>query len=38
MQSELELQIEYDMYINGFDPTKLEDIIKYWNERLEQIA
>jgi hypothetical protein len=34
MQSELEAMVEYDMYCNGFDPAKWEDILKYWEERL----
>lgn len=34
MKTDLELLIEYDMYINGFDPFDPEDIILYWEERL----
>lgn len=32
--SELEMLVMYDMYINGYDSSKKEDIIAYWNERL----
>ena len=34
MQSELELLVEYDMFVNGYDPAKWEDIVAYWTERL----
>lgn len=34
MKTDLELLVEYDMYINGFDPSNLEDIKLYWEERL----
>jgi hypothetical protein len=35
MKSELELLVEYDMYINGFDPKDPKDVEKYWKERLK---
>jgi hypothetical protein len=28
--SELEMLVEYDMYILGFDSTNPEDVKKYW--------
>ncbi len=34
--SDLELLVMYDMYINGYDSSKKEDIIAYWSERLPQ--
>lgn len=34
MQGELELLVEYDMYINGYDPNNKEDVETYWKERL----
>jgi hypothetical protein len=34
MKSELELLVEYDMYVNGFDPTNPEDVKVYWEEKL----
>jgi len=30
MQSDLELLVEYDMFVNGFDPASKDDIIAYW--------
>jgi hypothetical protein len=30
MQSDLELLVEYDMFVNGFDSTNKDDIIAYW--------
>ena len=33
--SDLELLVEYDMYVNGFDPSKPEDVKAYWEERLK---
>ena len=30
MKSELEMLVEYDMYTLGYDPSKLEDINRYW--------
>ena len=33
-KSELELLVEYDMYINGYDPSNPEHIKQYWEERL----
>jgi len=35
MKSDLELLVEYDMYISGFDPKNKEDIKRYWEERLQ---
>lgn len=32
--SDLQLLIEYDMYVNGYDPTDPDDIKAYWEERL----
>jgi hypothetical protein len=32
--SELELLIQYDMYVHGYDPTNPEHIKQYWEERL----
>ncbi len=32
--SDLELLVMNDMYENGYDPSKKEDIIAYWAERL----
>lgn len=32
--SDLELMVQYDMYINGYDPSNIEDIKEYWKERL----
>jgi hypothetical protein len=26
--------IEYDMYVNGFDPSNKEHITEYWRTRL----
>lgn len=34
MKSELELLVEYDMYILGYDSKNVEDIKRYWEERL----
>lgn len=34
MESDLEMLIKYDMYINGYDPNNLEDVKMYWEERL----
>ena len=34
LQSDLELMIINDMYINGYDPHNPEDIKLYWEERL----
>jgi hypothetical protein len=34
MQSDLELLIRYDMYINGYDPDDVQQVQKYWEERL----
>jgi hypothetical protein len=30
MKSDLELLVEYDMYVNGFDPNDKGEIIAYW--------
>jgi len=30
MKSDLELLVEYDMFILGFDSSNSEDIKKYW--------
>jgi len=30
MKSDLELLVEYDMFVNGFDPANKDDIIAYW--------
>jgi hypothetical protein len=30
MQSELELLVGYDMFVNGFDPANKDEIIAYW--------
>ena len=34
MQSELELLVEYDMFVNGYDPANWTDVLAYWNELL----
>lgn len=34
MKTELELWIEEDMLLNGFNPQNQEDIKEYWSERL----
>jgi hypothetical protein len=34
MKSELELLVEYDMYINGFDPRNPDDVKLYWEKKL----
>lgn len=34
MKSDLEQLVEYDMYVNGYDPKNPEDVKKYWEERL----
>lgn len=34
LHSDLELEIMFDMYINGYDPSNKDDIIAYWGERL----
>mgnify|MGYP006269101059 FL=1 len=34
LHSDLELQVMFDMYISGFDPSSKEDIQRYWEERL----
>lgn len=31
----LEIQVRWDMLKNGYDPTNKEDIIAYWNEKLQ---
>jgi hypothetical protein len=36
MKSDLELLVEYDMYINGFDASNPEDVLRYWKERLNE--
>ena len=30
MQSELELLVSYEMYVNGFDPNNKDEVIAYW--------
>jgi hypothetical protein len=30
MQSDLELLVEYEMFVNGFDPANKDDVIAYW--------
>jgi hypothetical protein len=30
MKSELEMLVEYDMYILGYDPSNPEDVNRYW--------
>ena len=34
MKSELEILVEKDMLVNGYDPTIWADVVEYWNERL----
>jgi hypothetical protein len=34
LHSDLELQVMFDMYINGYDPSNPEHVQSYWNERL----
>jgi hypothetical protein len=34
LSSELENLVEFDMFTNGFDPSNIEDIKRYWKERL----
>jgi hypothetical protein len=34
MYSDLELLVQDDMIINGYNPAEPEDVVKYWNERL----
>jgi hypothetical protein len=34
MKSELELLVEYDMFVNGWDPANKDDIIAYWASML----
>ena len=34
MQSDLELLVQFDMYENGFDPSKPEEVIEYWRTRI----
>jgi hypothetical protein len=36
MESDLELLVKYDMYINGYDPNDPKDIEAYWKERLNE--
>jgi hypothetical protein len=36
MESDLELLVKYDMYINGYDPSDPEDIGAYWKEKLNE--
>jgi hypothetical protein len=35
MYSDLENLVMYDMYCNGFEPTKKDDIIAYWAALLD---
>jgi hypothetical protein len=30
MKSDLEFMVDYDMYVNGFDPANKDDVIAYW--------
>ena len=34
MPSELELLVEDDMLLNGYNPDIWADVVEYWNERL----
>lgn len=34
MKSELELLVEEDMFLSGYDPDIWADVVEYWNERL----
>lgn len=34
LHSDLELEVMFDMYINGYDVSNPEDIQRYWDERL----
>lgn len=34
MESDLELLIKYDMYMNGYDPSDPQQVQQYWEERL----
>lgn len=34
LQSDLELMVMMDMYVNGYNPSNEEDVKKYWEERL----
>jgi hypothetical protein len=34
LHSNLELEVMFDMYINGFDSSNKEDVQRYWEERL----
>ena len=34
LHSDLELEVMFDMYVNGYEPSSEEDIQSYWEERL----
>jgi len=34
MESDLELLVETDMLLNGYDPDIWADVVEYWNEVL----
>ena len=35
LESELELLVVYDMFVNGWDSTNKDDIIAYWAALLQ---
>jgi hypothetical protein len=38
MPSELELLVEDDMLLNGYNPEIWADVVEYWNERLASMG
>ena len=36
MESDLELLVKYDMYINGYDSSDPEHVKLYWEKRLNE--
>lgn len=34
LESDLELLVIQDMWVNGYDPTVLQDVLEYWENLL----